>query len=164
MALDRWIALIFITFCCVYGYLAFFTMDQLLPPFMQRNPVWPSTFPKVLAVLGIIVGLVVLFGLEGQTEEKEPSAADINYRRLHEYKLGQAFMLLGLMVVYALMLRPAGFLIATTVFLMAGSAVLGERKWIRMLLVSVIATGCVWYLVQEVLGIFLRPFPFFMGV
>jgi putative tricarboxylic transport membrane protein len=25
-------------------------MDQLLPPFMQRNPVWPSTFPKVLAV------------------------------------------------------------------------------------------------------------------
>jgi putative tricarboxylic transport membrane protein len=23
--------------------------------------------------------------------------------------------------------------------------------------------GCVWYLVQEVLGIFLRPLPFFMG-
>jgi putative tricarboxylic transport membrane protein len=56
MALDRWIALVFIAFCAVYGYLAFFTMDQLLPPFMQRNPVWPSTFPKVLAVLGIIVG------------------------------------------------------------------------------------------------------------
>jgi hypothetical protein len=43
-------------FAAVYGYLAFFTMDQLLPPFMQRNPVWPSTFPKVLSVLGIIVG------------------------------------------------------------------------------------------------------------
>jgi putative tricarboxylic transport membrane protein len=70
MALDRWIALVFIAFCAVYGYLAFFTMDQLLPPFMQRNPVWPSTFPKVLSVLGIIVGLIVLFGLEGQTEEK----------------------------------------------------------------------------------------------
>jgi putative tricarboxylic transport membrane protein len=26
-----------------------------------------------------------------------------------------------------------------------------------------LATGCVWYLVQEVLGIFLRPLPFFMG-
>jgi putative tricarboxylic transport membrane protein len=33
-----------------------------------------------------------------------------------------------------------------------------------MLLSRRIATGCVWYLVQEVLGIFLRPFPFFMGV
>jgi putative tricarboxylic transport membrane protein len=163
MALDRWIALIFIAFCAVYGYLAFFTMDQLLPPFMQRNPVWPSTFPKVLAVLGIIVGLIVLLGIEGSTDEKEPSATDINYRRLHEYKIGQALMLLGLMVLYALMLRPAGFLVATTVFLMAGSAILGERKWFTMLLVSVLATGCVWYLVQEVLGIFLRPFPFFMG-
>jgi putative tricarboxylic transport membrane protein len=61
------------------------------------------------------------------------------------------------------MLRPAGFLLSTTVFLFAGSAVLGERKWLRMLLVAGLATGCVWYLVQEVLGIFLRPFPFFMG-
>jgi putative tricarboxylic transport membrane protein len=68
------------------------------------------------------------------------------------------------MVAYALMLRPAGFLMSTTVFLMGGSAVLGERKWLKMLLVAALATGCVWYLVQEVLGIFLRPFPFFMGV
>lgn len=163
MALDRWIALIFITFCCAYGYLAFFTMDQLLPPFMQRNPVWPSTFPKVLAVLGVIVGLVVLLGLEARSDEPEPSATDINYRRLHEYKLGQALMLVGLMVLYAVALRPAGFLLATTVFLIGGSAILGERKWLTMILVSVLATGFVWYLVQEVLGIFLRPFPFFMG-
>jgi len=165
MALDRWIALIFVTFCGVYGYAAFFTMDQLLPPFMQRNPVWPSTFPKVLSVLGIIVGLIVLFGVEKTEEDDgEPSATEINYRRLGDYKIGQALMLLGLMVLYALMLRPAGFLISTTTFLVIGSAILGERKFHIMILVSVLATGFVWYLVQEVLGIFLRPFPFFMGM
>ena len=160
MALDRWIALIFVLFCCVYGYAAFFTMDQLLPPFMQRNPVWPSTFPKVLAVLGIAVGLVVLLGIEkGATDDGAPSATDINYRRLHEYKLGQALMLLGLMVAYALLLRPAGFLLSTTLFLVLGSAILGERKWVMMIVVSALAAGSVWYLVQQVLGIFLRPFP-----
>ncbi len=165
MALDRWIALIFVTFCCVYGYAAFFTMDQLLPPFMQRNPVWPSTFPKVLAVAGLIVGLIVLFGVEKPDDaEGEPDATDINYRNLSEYKTGQALMLLGLMVLYALMLRPAGFLISTTVFLVAGSAILGERKFHIMIPVAMLATGFVWYLVQEVLGIFLRPFPFFMGM
>jgi putative tricarboxylic transport membrane protein len=164
MALDRWIALVFITFCCAYGYLAFFTMDQLLPPFMQRNPVWPSTFPKVLSILGVIVGLIVLLGLEKPDKDPQPSATDINISRLHEYKLGQALMLLALMVVYALMLRPAGFLVATTVFLVAGSAVLGERKWHVMIPVAMLATGFVWYLVQQVLGIFLRPLPFFMGV
>ncbi|WP_420326038.1 tripartite tricarboxylate transporter TctB family protein [Mameliella sp.] len=164
MALDRWIALIFVVFCCAYGYLAFFTMDQLLPPFMQRNPVWPSTFPKVLSVLGVIVGLIVLLGLEKPAPGAEPSASDINYRRLHEYKLGQALMLLALMVLYALMLRPAGFLLATTVFLVGGSVILGERKWHVMVPTALLATGFVWWLVQEVLGIFLRPFPFFMGI
>ena len=165
MALDRWIALIFVTFCCVYGYAAFFTMDQLLPPFMQRNPVWPSTFPKVLAVLGIIVGLIVLMGVEkSDAGDKEPSATDINYRRLGDYYIGQTLLLLGLMVLYALMLRPAGFLLATSVFLVAGSTILGERKFHVMIPVAALATGFVWYLVQEVLGIFLRPFPFFMGV
>ncbi|MFW5655046.1 MAG: tripartite tricarboxylate transporter TctB family protein [Roseicyclus sp.] len=162
MTLDRWIALVFIAFCCVYGYAAFFTMDQLLPPFIQRNPVWPSTFPKVLAVLGVIVGLVVLFGLEAPSGQEEPSAVDINWRRLHDYNLGQALMLLLLMVVYALALRPAGFLLSTTAFLAGGAAILGERRWITMILTAAIAAVAVWYLVQEVLGIFLRPLPFFL--
>lgn len=164
MALDRWIALVFVVFCCIYGYLAFFTMDHLLPPFMQRNPVWPSTFPKLLAIGGCVVGLVVLLGLEKSDNADEPSASDINYRRLHEYKLGQALALIALMVAYALALRPAGFLISTSVFLVAGSLVLGERKWHVMIPVALIAAGSIWYLVQEVLGIFLRPFPYFMGV
>ena len=164
MALDRWIALIFVTFCCIYGYAAFFTMDQLLPPFMQRNPVWPSTFPKVLSVLGIGIGLIVLFNVEkSDADEKELGATDINYRRLGDYKIGQALVLLALMVAYALCLRPLGFLFSTTAFLVLGSVTLGERKWHVMIPVAALATLFVWYLVQEVLGIFLRPFPFFWG-
>ncbi|EFO33841.1 conserved hypothetical protein [Roseibium sp. TrichSKD4] len=160
MALDRWIALIILIICSIYGYTAFFTMDAGLPPFMQRNPMWPSTFPKVLSVLAIITSLIVLLGLEkGNGEEKAP---EINYRRLTDYKLGQALMLLGLMVAYALFLRPAGFLISTTVFLVAGAAILGERKMHILIPVGLVAAGSIWYLVQEVLGIFLRPWPFFM--
>ncbi|KAF0677182.1 tripartite tricarboxylate transporter TctB family protein [Profundibacterium mesophilum] len=161
MALDRWIALIFVAFCCAYGYLAFFTMDELLPPFMQRNPVWPSTFPKVLSVLGIIAGLIVLTGLEAH-DEAEPDPSAINWRRLHDYNLGQALLLLGLMVVYALALRPAGFLPSTVLFLALGAAILGERRWIVTILVAVLASGFVWWLVERVLGIFLRPFPTFL--
>ncbi|MEL6702324.1 MAG: tripartite tricarboxylate transporter TctB family protein, partial [Pseudomonadota bacterium] len=120
--------------------------------------------PKVLAVLGAVVGLIVLLGIEkADGPDKEPSPTDINLTNLREYKLGQAFLLLALMVAYALMLRPAGFLIATTVFLVAGSTVLGERKFHVMIPVAMLATGFVWYLVQGVLGIFLRPFPFFLG-
>ncbi|MGI3183517.1 tripartite tricarboxylate transporter TctB family protein [Nioella aestuarii] len=162
MALDRWIALVILMICLAYGYGAFFTMDASLPPFMQRNPVWPSTFPKVLAVLGSATALIIVLGLEKPAADPKPM--DINYRRLGDYKVGQALALLALMVAYALLLRPAGFLISTTGFLIGGSMILGERKFHIMIPVSLIAAGFIWYLVQEVLGIFLRPWPFFMGV
>ena len=159
MALDRWIALVLLGICLAYGYAAWFTMDGSLAPFMRRNPIWPSTFPKVLSILGILATLAILLGVE----KSEPKEADIDYRRLTEYHLGQALLLLGLMVVYALSLRPVGFLISTSAFLILGSFILGERKWLIMLPVSLIATVAVWYLVQEVLGIYMRPLPGFLG-
>lgn len=160
MALDRWIALMLLGICMAYGYTAWFTMDAGLAPFMRRNPVWPSTFPKVLSVIGLVASFVILLGLE-KSEEK---INEIDHRRLGDYFYGQALVLLGLMVVYALVLRPLGFLFSTSAFLIIGSFILGERKWHIMVLVAFIATGAVWYLVQEVLGIFLRPLPFFMGI
>ena len=159
MALDRWIALILLGICLVYGYAAWFTMDGSLAPFMRRNPIWPSTFPQVLSVLGVVATLIILLGIESS----EPKPAEIDYRRLTEYKLGQALILLALMVVYALCLRPVGFLISTAGFLFLGSFVLGERKWHVMAPVALIATFAVWYLVQEVLGIYMRPLPGIIG-
>lgn len=160
MALDRWVAFVILCAALAYGYGAFFTMDALLPPFMQRNPIWPSTFPKILAVMTILTALFILLGLEkSESSGKEP---DIDYRRLGDYNLAQALGLLGLMVAYALLLRPAGFLLATFGFLSLGAFVLGERKFHILLPVAAIASFAVWYLVDQVLGIFLRPWPFFL--
>ena len=44
MALDRWIALVILCMALVYGYAAFFTMDQALPPFMQRLKSLPLSY------------------------------------------------------------------------------------------------------------------------
>ncbi|MCK0141126.1 tripartite tricarboxylate transporter TctB family protein [Aliiroseovarius sp. F20344] len=159
MALDRWIALILVGVCLAYGYAAWFTMDGALAPFMKRNPIWPSTFPKVLSVLGLLTSLVILSGME----KSEPKEADIDYRRLGEYKLGQALLLLALMVAYAICLRPLGFIFSTAAFLILGSFILGERKWALMIPIALFATLVVWYLVQQVLGIYLRPLPGFVG-
>ena len=159
MALDRWVALVLLGICLTYGYTAWFMMDGALPPIMKRLAVWPSSFPKVLSIAGIILSLIVVLGIE----KGEVKVGDIDYRRLHEYKLGQVLALLGLMVAYAILLRPVGFLLATSGFLIGGSAILGERRWVVMIVVSSIATFGIWYLVQEVLGIFLRPLPFFLG-
>lgn len=159
MALDRWIALVILLVCLAYGYAAFFTMDQLLPPIMQRSPIWPSSFPKVLAIGAILLSLSVLLGFEKSAGKSD--AADINLSNLGEYKVGQAIGLLALMVAYALLLRPIGFLPATFLFLSTGSFILGERRFVTMAIVAAIAAGSVWYLVDAVLGIYLSPLPSF---
>jgi len=161
MALDRWIALIILLICLAYGYTAFFMMDGALAPFMKRNPIWPSTFPKVLSVMAIAASLIILLGIEKGSDG--PKDGDINYRRLQDYKIGQATILMGLMIAYALLLRPVGFLTATVGFLVVGAMVLGERRLHILIPVALIAAGGVWYLVQQVLGIYLRPWPFFLG-
>ena len=160
MALDRWIALAFVTLCCVYGYAAFFTMDDQLPPILQRNPVWPSTFPKILTVMGLVVGFIVLFTSKPATNDAPVKDGAINLRRLGDYHIGQAVAMLVLMVAYALTLRPLGFVGSTVAFLVIGAVILGERRFHILIPVAVISAGSIWYLVQEVLGIFLRPWPF----
>ncbi len=160
MALDRWIAIVVLLICLAYGYAAFFTMDDALPPIMRRAPIWPSSFPKVLVVGAILMTLIIILGLEKGPQKTE--AADINLARLHEYKVGQALMLIGLMIAYALLLRPLGFLASTFLFLTVGSFILGERRFLMMAIVSILAAGFIWYLVDGVLGIFLRPLPGFL--
>jgi putative tricarboxylic transport membrane protein len=157
MTLERWIGLLFLLFCCLYGYAAFFGMDHLLPPILKRAPVWPSSFPKILSALGILTALAVI--LSSDPKKIDSAESGIDYRRLLDYKLGQALALIGSMVAYALLLRPIGFIAATTLFLAGGSMILGERRFHLMIPIALIGTVLIWYLVQEILGIFLSPWP-----
>lgn len=163
MALDRWIALVILLICLTYGYAAFFTMDDQLPPFMRRNPVWPSSFPKLLSIAGAIAALFILLGLEKTNKPRDEDPSVIVYRKLLSYQIWPAVSLLGLMVAYALTLRPLGFFIATIGFLTLGATIMGERKFHILIPIAVTATTVVWYLVQQVLGIFLSPWPTFTG-
>lgn len=161
MTLERAIAGIFLLLCLIYGYTAFVTMEANLLPFELNMTFLPNTMPKWLSILGVIIGLVVVIQ-SGPKEDTKIAANEIDYRNLLQYKSGQALLLLGLMVAYALLLRPIGFLASTTLFLAGGSIILGERKFIFLIPIAVFTAFLIWYLVQEVLGIFLRPWPWFI--
>ena len=157
MSFDRWIALVILSISLIYSYAAFFTMDYLLPPFMQRNPVWPSTFPKILGILSIIVSTTIILGLEKNKHNN--NGTEIDYRRILDYNLGPAIFLVIMMALYAITLRPLGFFISTITFLTVSGYILGERKVLILLFVAALASFIIWYLVEQVLGIYLRPFP-----
>ncbi|HJO87434.1 MAG TPA: tripartite tricarboxylate transporter TctB family protein [Rhodospirillales bacterium] len=161
MTLDRAISGLFLLLCLIYGYTAFVTMEANLLPFELNMTFLPNTMPKWLSVLGVIIGLVVVV----QTSPKAQAEIDegeIDYRNLRQYKLAQAIFLLGLMIAYALLLRPIGFIAATTLFLAGGGMILGERNYKLLLPIAIFTAFLIWYLVQELLGIFLRPWPWFI--
>jgi|TARA_B100002003_G_scaffold119360_1_gene110056 putative tricarboxylic transport membrane protein len=161
VTLDRAIAGLFLLLCLIYGYTAFVTMEANLLPFELNMTFLPNTMPKWLSVLGVIIGLVVVVQT-GPKAQAEIDEGEIDYRNLRQYKLAQAIFLLGLMIAYALLLRPIGFIAATTLFLAGGGMILGERNYKLLLPIAIFTAFLIWYLVQELLGIFLRPWPWFI--
>ena len=159
MALDRWLALFVALIFLLYGYTSFFQMDGLLPPILKRNPVWPSSFPKILAVIGVSVAILVLINIE-KPNKKVDDELDLN--RWRYYQWVDAFALIAGMIGYALTLRSLGFLTATFLFLSCSAVLLGERRFTLIIVVSAITSYGVWYLVNSVLGIYMTPYPRFI--
>ncbi len=159
MKLDKWIAVLFLLLCLIYGYTAF-TYELL--PFEWNMSFLHNTMPMTLSVLGGILSLVLIFAPETAPDDGEV-LGNIEVSKLRQYKLGQAIVLLLAMVAYALALRPIGFMASTVLFLAGGSFILGERRYLIMIPIAVTGAFGIWYLVQEMLGIFLRPWPWFIA-
>ena len=160
MALDRWIALVIGLVFVVYGHTAFFGMDDLLPPILKRNPIWPSTFPKILSVVGVLAAVAVAVNIEKSSKQV---GDDIDITKWRQYKLSDAFLLIAGMIIYALTLRSLGFLTSTFLFLSLGGILLGDRRFILLAVVSAAASYGIWYLVNSVLGIYMTPYPAFIS-
>lgn len=160
MRLDKWIAVLFLLGAVIYGYAA---MNYPLLPFERNMPFLPNTLPMALSVLAIIIALIIIVSPTKKDDGEADVLGAIDIARIREYKIGQASMLIGIMILYAIALRPAGFLLSTTLFLVGSGYVLGERKFHIMIPVAIVGALVVWALVDLVLGIFLRPLPMFLA-
>jgi len=120
--------------------------------------------PIGLSGLGVVLSLVILFASKpAKAEEDEGDVlGNIDPRHWRRYKFGQGIGLLVAMTVYALAIFPIGFIASTTLFLIGSAMILGERRFVVLIPVSLVGALVVWYLVQEVLGVFLRPWPGFL--
>lgn len=145
---DRLGGLLLLIFCIFY---ASKIGDIRILPFQVNQAFTPRTIPQVLAVLGIGLSLLIMV-FPGNRERFD--LGQLNW------PLGLAF--LALMSVYGLAVRPAGFLLATSLFLMAGFAMLGERNVVKLVLVSVPLVVAFWVLMNYGLSVFVEPLPVFL--
>lgn len=150
---DRVVALAMLAFAVGYGALAW---QYPLLPFERAMPFKPNTLPKGLAVAAAVLSFAVLIfpGGDGKNEENKDWRG-LDWRR--------AVIVFVLALLYAATLRPLGFVLSTTLFLSAGAFVLGERRVKLLASVPLVASMLSWYLVQELLGVYLKPLPVFLS-
>lgn len=154
MTLDRTIALLFLAVCVVYGHAAY---NYPLLPFERNMAFLPNTLPMVLAVLGALVSLVI--AVAPRAKDGADELGDVDLAEWKTFEIGRTLGVIGAMALYAVLLRPIGFLAATALFIVASSVILGERKFHVLIPIAAVTAAGIWYLVQETLGIFLRPWP-----
>lgn len=145
---DRIGGLLLLAFSVTYGLLS---QKIHLLPFQANSAFHARTMPEVLSVLAIGLSLLVIV-FPGSHEK--PKFSGLNW--------GLGFAFLALMSAYGFLVRPLGFLIATSLFLMIGFAMLGERKIWRLVLVAVPAVVAFWALMTIGLDVFIEPLPHFL--
>ena len=157
--LNRVVALVLLAFSSGYLYLAY---SYHLLPFERFLAVKPNTMPMGLAIGGIVCSLIILIrpqvpDVEGDGTVNRPDAEYLQNPQNYNWRQGIGLLLLA--VVYALSLRGAGFLFCTSAFLVLGGILLGERRYTLLIPIAITASVLVWYLVDQVLTIYLRPWP-----
>ncbi len=149
---DAAAALGFLAFSIAYGWQA--TGIDLFPG-QEYEPFTPQTFPLALAVVGGVLALLQL----AKSLRAEAKAGDTWAR----YDWTRVGLLLVVMVAYGATFTWLGFTLSTTLFLVAGYLILGERRPLVICAASVGVAVGFWAIMTRLLGLYLAPGELFRG-
>jgi putative tricarboxylic transport membrane protein len=117
-----------------------------IPEAAIGDPLGPRTFPMILGVLMAACGayLVVRPAARGA----QPVLARSSFLRV--------LLLCALLLLYAITLPSLGYILATSLFLLGATLIMGERSFARGLAISAAFSGGIFLLFTRVLTI---PLP-----
>ena len=136
------ISLLFFIFSAFYLYTAY----QIRVFSFDENAAFNAkTFPIYLGYFGMFIA-----GLKIALPEKTSEEVDqqfLNYKK--------TLVLILIMVIYGLTIRSVGFFLSTSLFLISSYYFLGERRWLRMFMLSFPFVAIFMFLVHGLLDIYL---------
>tara|TARA_R110001583_G_scaffold51161_11_gene159804 strand:+ start:38706 stop:39185 length:480 start_codon:yes stop_codon:yes gene_type:complete len=148
---DRVGGLIFLIFCLVYGY-----QTTIIPLFPgdEYEAFTARTLPWMLTIVGIFFSLLLI----ATAQPNVKSGAVLGF----DWRLLIAFIVL--MIAYGFGLTWLGFVLATSLFLIAGFWALGERRKSVLFGASFPFVTAFWLLLTKVLDIYLEPGYLFLSL
>ncbi|WP_428773553.1 tripartite tricarboxylate transporter TctB family protein [Vibrio sp.] len=141
---DRVGAMLFLLLSLCYGY-----QTSLIPMFPgdEYEPFTARTLPTLLTIAGI--GLSLLLLVFGQGDQQQEDVRGMSWKLLVGF--------LALMALYGVGLTYLGFVIATSLFLVAGFYLLGERRLKVLFAASLPFVTGFYLLLTKGLDIYLEP-------
>lgn len=136
---DRIAALLFLGVVLVYGW-----GGTQLTASLQGDVIGPAFFPRLLTVLGILLGIMLF--VQGVPAAKKDKAGE-------EGSDITALVPAAMLLVYALVFERLGFLLATPLFLVITFRYLGHPSWAGIFGYSAAVTAAVFLLFQYLLDI-----------
>ena len=136
------ISLLFFIFSAFYLYTAY----QIRVFSFDENAAFNAkTFPIYLGYFGMFIAALKIVLPEKKSEEVDQKF--LNYKK--------TLVLVLIMVIYGLTIRPVGFFLSTSLFLISSYYFLGERRWLRMFMLSFPFVAIFMFLIHGLLDIYL---------
>jgi len=136
------ISLLFFIFSAFYLYTAY----QIRVFSFDENAAFNAkTFPIYLGYFGMFIAALKIVLPEKASEEVDQKF--LNYKK--------TLILVLIMVAYGLVIRPVGFFLSTSLFLISSYYFLGERRWLRMFMLSFPFVAIFMFLIHGLLDIYL---------
>ena len=123
-------------------------MASLLPP--AASGIGAGGFPKFVAVclgiLGAALSIQAYLGMKkGDSSQTLPDKKELLY----------AAALAAVFFLYILVVKPLGYILSTILVFPVFMFIYGERRWLRMGVISVVFSVVTFYLFERVFDVFL---------
>lgn len=124
----------------VLAALVFWSAQSLVVPF-AADPLGPKGFPSAVAIILAVCGVLILLELGPAFARPERRFAP--------------FLLIVVMVAFALLLETLGFILATALLALGVALLFGARPWLA-LLTGMVTSVALWALFDKLLDL---PLP-----
>ena len=131
--------------CIALGAVVFIAAGNLQ---QVKLGIGPSGFPKFIAIVLALLGLA-------QTATALSSGVDAPKFDVDKRAASLFAAAVAMSVAYVMLVTQIGFIILTPLLLIGLMYLFGERSIVKMLIIAVITTVCIWLLFTEVFMIFL---------
>lgn len=138
------------------GIWAWFQTDGF--PEVANTYVQASTFPRIM-IVGMLIFAAVLFvqsifKLMGTLKDTDPLAVQVStLNPLKDTGVAMAYVVIVLCVLFAVLFKSCGYIACAFVLSMAIMYIIGKRKWLQMVLVSLLVPLGMWLIFYKVLTV-----------